>query len=116
MATALYWYEQGSDDVPPGVEWLAAGEVAHLRRLRIPKRIADWRLGRWTAKRALAHRMEMPCGPEVLGQIEIVPAQSGAPVVSVSWANAGWNISITHCGGHGACALVNAGDLVGCDL
>ena len=41
-------------DVPEDNDWLSADERARLNQMRIPKCGADWRLGRWTAKRALA--------------------------------------------------------------
>jgi 4'-phosphopantetheinyl transferase len=50
----VYWLDQTQADVPAGDEWLCAREAACLARLRFAKRRADWRLGRWTAKRALA--------------------------------------------------------------
>jgi len=50
----VYWLEQTEADVPPENDWLGASEVARLNSMRFAKRRTDWRLGRWTAKRALA--------------------------------------------------------------
>ena len=57
----VYWLEQSDGDVPVGDGWLSAGERATLDRLRIPKRRADWRLGRWTAKCAAAAYLNLEC-------------------------------------------------------
>ena len=50
----VYWLEQAQSDVPVENDWLSAGECDRLNAMRFPKRRADWRLGRWTAKRALS--------------------------------------------------------------
>ena len=49
----VYWVEQTDKDVPADDNWLCPNEVACLKKLRFAKRRADWRLGRWTAKRAV---------------------------------------------------------------
>lgn len=116
MANELYWHEQSKEDVPAGVEWLSAAEIGHLRRLRIPKRIADWRLGRWTAKLALAHTIEVGRGLAELASIEILPAKTGAPVASIGGRDLSWNISLTHTSGRAACAVSSAEIAVGCDM
>jgi 4'-phosphopantetheinyl transferase len=50
----VYWLEQTEADVPTGNDWLSASEVERLNGMRFAKRRTDWRLGRWTAKCALA--------------------------------------------------------------
>src|SRR3954470_18967325 len=47
------WLTRSSAEVPRGGAWLGARERAVLAGLRVAKRRADWRLGRWTAKAAL---------------------------------------------------------------
>jgi hypothetical protein len=47
------WLEQTQADVPGADDWLSASEAILLNDRRIAKCRADWRLGRWTAKRAL---------------------------------------------------------------
>ena len=49
----VYWLEQTEEDLPAEDDWLNASEMARLSGMRFPKRRVDWRLGRWTAKRAL---------------------------------------------------------------
>ena len=72
------WFEQTEKDLPIENDWLSGEEITRLAGMRFPKMSADWRLGRWTAKRALACYLGMP-GPEVLRKIEIRPEPSGAP-------------------------------------
>jgi len=53
-------------EVPADDTWLAPSEEAFQRRLHIPHRRADWRLGRWAAKRALAAWLGHAIEPEIL--------------------------------------------------
>ena len=112
----VFWLEQSIADVPATDEWLSAVEQQRMRSFRIPKRTSDWRLGRWTAKRALAQAQRLPDRHAVFASIEIVAADSGAPRALVSGEPAGWHISISHSGGRGACAVTRASIAVGCDL
>ncbi len=75
----VYWLEQTDADVPAENQWLSAGEILFLGRLRFARRRNDWRLGRWTAKRALAACLNLPGDPLALANIEIRAATSGAP-------------------------------------
>ena len=50
----LYWLEQTYADVPAENDWLSANEAVRLNTMRFARRRSDWRLGRWTAKNALA--------------------------------------------------------------
>jgi 4'-phosphopantetheinyl transferase len=110
----IYWLEQNQADVPPGDGWLGGRELEALSQLRIPKRRADWRLGRWTAKIALAARHQMPRHHEALAGIEIVAAASGAPEVMDRRLRSA--ISLSHSGAVAACALADAGTDLGCDV
>ena len=112
----LYWFEQNTANVPAGEDWLSIAEANHARALRFPKRRADWLLGRWTAKNAVALILGFPREPEVLRKIEIRPGPSGAPQVLWSDAPAQVAISLSHRSGVGACALASAGAAVSCDL
>jgi hypothetical protein len=50
--TAPGWLTSSLAEVPDGDHWLGARERRALGALTMPKRIADWRLGRWTVKAA----------------------------------------------------------------
>lgn len=59
----VYWLEHRAEDVPPMDDWLSAGETVSLNGFRFAKRRADWRLGRWTAKHAVASFLNLPAHP-----------------------------------------------------
>lgn len=112
----VYWLEQKQADVPQDDEWLSPFEADRLSQMFVPKRRDDWRLGRWTAKRALAARAGFPLHSRVLAAIEIRAAQSGAPEVFVNNQPADMTISLSHRAGTGMCAVAPAGVALGCDL
>jgi 4'-phosphopantetheinyl transferase len=112
----VYWLEQTEADVPAEDDWFSASEATCLNRMRFAKRRADWRLGRWTAKRALAAYFNVPVYPQVLAQIEIRPAPSGAPEVFFANKPAAAVVSLSHSAGTAVCALGMSGAELGCDL
>ena len=93
----MRWALRRLEDVPPDDSWLTALERALVVGLG-PRRRADWRLGRWTAKALL--------GPEA----EILPAGDGAPVTR------GASLSISHRKGRALAVVAERGVRVGCDL
>lgn len=112
----VYWLEQAEADVPEGNNWLSARELACLSRLRVPKRRADWRLGRWTAKCILADYLKIPPVPKFLATIELHPSASGAPEVFLENNSSPVVISLSHRAGIAACAVTPSGGVLGCDL
>ena len=110
------WYEQSQYDVRPGSDWLSEWEESHLQSLRIPKRRADWLLGRWTAKHAVADYLRLPASPSALTTVEIRPHKNGAPEVFVRGLLAEVAISLSHRSGLGACAVAERAVKFGCDL
>jgi 4'-phosphopantetheinyl transferase len=111
-----YWLEQAEGDVPAGDQWLSAGERSHLRSLRFVKRRRDWRLGRWTAKRALASCLALKGDRHSLEDIEIRALPSGAPEVHLFCQRANVSISLSHRAGLGLCVVSLSGASLGCDL
>lgn len=107
----VYWLEQRQADVPAEDGWLSAGEQARLNALRFAGRRADWRLGRWTAKRAAAACLGVP-----LTAIEVHASPSGAPEVSCGNQPAALTISISHRAGVAICTVAPTGLALGCDL
>ncbi len=83
----IHWSLLASLPVPPAGTpgWLGPAERQRLAALRIPKRRADWLLGRLAAKTLVARllsdlvRMELP-----LDAFDIVAEVSGAPVVRLA--------------------------------
>jgi 4'-phosphopantetheinyl transferase len=110
------WWEQAQADVRAEDDWLGAWERSHLGGLRFPKRRADWRLGRWTAKHAVADYLDLSHDPGTLARIQIQPATSGAPEVFIDEPPGDISISLSHRDGIAACAVGAPGALLGCDL
>src|SRR5271165_5117498 len=112
----VYWFEQTEAEIPAENDWLSKGEVVRLDGMRFAKRRADWRLGRWTAKCAVAAYLDLPGDRPSLTDIEIRPASSGAPEVFVGNKPAAVSISLSHRSGIAACAVAPSGAALGCDL
>lgn len=112
----VYWLEQNEMDAPADNDWLSESEILCLNRLRFAKRHNDWRLGRWTAKRALALRLRLPALPQILAKIEIRPTPSGAPVLFFEDKPAAVTISLSHRNGKAICAVTPPSVELGCDL
>lgn len=112
----VYWLEQIQGDVPPGNDWLSASETACQQALRFAKRRADWTLGRWTAKCAVASYLNLPALPVVLAKVEIITSSSGAPEAFVGERPAPVAISLSHRDGRAICAVAEFGVELGCDL
>jgi len=112
----VFWLEQSAADVPSGNDWLDAREFVCLNRMRFAPRRADWRLGRWTAKRAVAAHFNVPGTPAALGSIEIRPEETGAPEVFMGNRRAPVAISLSHRSGLALCMVAPPGTKLGCDL
>ncbi len=112
----VYWLQQSEADLPATDDWLSTKEAVRLSSFRFAKRRADWRLGRWTAKCAVAASLQLPDDHVSFRQIEIIPASTGQPEVTVHDQTETVTISISHRGGYALC-VVAVGDVkLGCDL
>lgn len=112
----VYWLEQSEADVPGDHEWLSARERVQLGTLRFPRRRADWLLGRWTAKQAVASYLELPTDLQNLAHTEIHSRASGAPETFLGEQQAPVTISLSHRGGRAVCAVTADHGTLGCDL
>ena len=115
----VYWLEQTEAHLPTVDDWLSPKEQALLTAMRFAKRRSDWRLGRWTAKNALALYflyLKLPADPQVLASIEIRSASTGAPEAYLGNQPAAATISLSHRAGIAACAVTMPGVELGCDL
>jgi len=101
-------------DVPSGDGWLSPREAAWIARMRFPKRRSEFRLGRWTAKKALALSLGLP--RDDLGAIEIDRAPDGAPAPLVHGRPAEAAVSMTDRADQAVCLVGPPGIALGCDL
>jgi 4'-phosphopantetheinyl transferase len=78
-ASGLVWLSQGMGDLPADDRFLSPREAARLAGMRFEKRRSEFRLGRFTAKRALALALGRDPEPAALAAFEIGNAADGAP-------------------------------------
>ncbi len=112
----VYWLEQSEADVPAADDWLSEREVVQLGSFRFAKRRADWRLGRWTAKLAVAASLKLADSHRSLTKIEINAAAAGQPEVTLAGRTDQVTISISHRNGVAICAVATGNVQLGCDL
>ena len=112
----LYWLEQTQAEVPEGDAWLSGAEVSLQERLRFAKRRNDWRLGRWTAKVAVASYLHSPFLYSNLALIEVRAEPSGAPQAFIVDNRFAETISLSHCNGRAICLVASSQAAMGCDL
>jgi 4'-phosphopantetheinyl transferase len=118
----IYWLEQTEADLPEPSSgaardtWLTQAERIHLSGFRFPKRRADWRLGRWTAKRALVRYLNLPDPDSALSAFEVRAASDGAPEAFTAGRPVPAVISLSHRAGLAVCAVGPCGTALGCDL
>jgi 4'-phosphopantetheinyl transferase len=112
----LHWLSQGMADVPATDAWLSSREAAWVARMRFPKRRTEFRLGRWTAKAALALYLGRRRSVEELRAIEIDRAPDGAPAPLVEGRPAEAFITMTDRADQAVCLVGPPGTALGCDL
>jgi 4'-phosphopantetheinyl transferase len=103
-------------EAPEPGDWLSRSERAHLQGLTVPKRRADWLLGRWTCKQLVAAWLlgrgyESP-PPSA---ISIDAGGAGAPRLTLPADLPRARISVSHSRGTALCALSEF-DPVGVDI
>jgi 4'-phosphopantetheinyl transferase len=114
--TRIYWLEQSLSEMATDKEWLTDEETSCAESLRFPKRRADWLLGRWTAKRAVACLLNLPEDSLSLACIRLQAGPDGAPVVMIDNKPAAVSVSLSHRAGSALCGLAQPGSPLGCDL
>ena len=102
-------------DVPAGDDWLTPAERRWFTARRSAKRVADWRLGRWTAKAAIGAFLERR-GVPVPGPIEVLAAADGAPEAFADGRALEVALSLSHSHGRAVAAVAGAGVALGCDI
>lgn len=112
----VFWLEQTESDLPATDDWLSRTEAELLSAMRFPKRRADWRLGRWTAKRALSVCLGLSFDSATAATVEVLAAPSGEPEAFVQGSASVVSISLSHRAGVALCTVAQAGVALGCDL
>ncbi|MCB1009110.1 MAG: 4'-phosphopantetheinyl transferase superfamily protein [Acidobacteria bacterium] len=116
MRASWGYVEAVAADVPSGDFWLSPAERALVARFPAAPRRADWRLGRWAAKRALAQWLGESRAPEGWHRLEVLPDASGRPVAFWRSRSLGEPLSLSHRAGRALALVGSAGSAVGCDL
>lgn len=102
-------------DVADGDGWLTPAERRWYGGRRSAKRIADWRLGRWTAKAAITAWLER-FGQPVPADLEVLAATNGAPNAFDAGKPLALALSLSHSHGRAVAAVAGAEVALGCDL
>jgi 4'-phosphopantetheinyl transferase len=103
-------------DVPSDDRWLSRREAAWVARMRFEKRRSEFRMGRWTAKNAIALFLDRPHTPEALHAVEIDRTFDGAPAPRVDGQPAPASISMTDRADQAVCVVGPPGMGLGVDL
>jgi len=103
-------------DAPVDDAWLSPREGAWVARMRFPKRRSEFRLGRWTAKKALALYLGREASAGALRSIEIDRAPDGAPAPLVDGRPADAYVTMTDRADQAVCLVGPSGTALGCDL
>jgi 4'-phosphopantetheinyl transferase len=107
----LGWLTGTIADVPEDDRWLSDAEREILSRLRAPKRRAEWRLGRWTAKATLSAWHGVPAA-----DVEILTSDDGAPEVMTGGKPLPGALSLSHRAGRALVVVGRGARALGCDL
>lgn len=109
------WLMVNAADVPFSDDWLSGRERQVLSRHRLPRRHADWLLGRWAAKQAILATHDELDGVGV-DELEILAADDGSPRACVRGKPADITVSISHRDGSAVALVCPADTLAGCDV
>jgi 4'-phosphopantetheinyl transferase len=115
----IQWLLQAASALPETPEaLLSGGETQAYATLTVPKRRADWLLGRITAKQLVqAYLNETGSGPVALDRISIAADADGAPYALLDGERLPISLSISHSHATALCALAaGQGATVGADI
>ena len=114
--SALRFHAIVMADLPAHDEWLTPPEAERLQRFRFAKRREESRLGRWTAKHAIAGVLDVPTDADTLRGLVIRNASDGAPEAFLDDEPAGVTISMTDRADWAVCTVLPGEVAIGCDL
>lgn len=132
----IFWFLQEEAKLPKTDDWLSSKEALTLEKLRIEKRRTEWKLGRYTAKLAVAqsckltHTPIISSGPVLLqrlnvepddftltlNQLEVLASLNGSPEVFLDGNLMSCSLSLSHRDHQALCILSLDGLQIGCDL
>ena len=95
MQNNIYWYITDINTVPGDNDWLSVNEKKILDKLRFLKRRNEWRLGRWTVKKAI-QKYFSSTGSISFTEIEILSKKNGAPFINIDNKESKLSLSISH--------------------
>ncbi len=111
------WHSAGMHDMAEGTGWLDDQLSARLARMPYTKRREEARLGRWTAKTAVAAVLGLdPADQAAIRDVVIRNAPDGAPEAFWGERPAGVTIAMTDRADWAVCAVAPADVRIGCDL
>lgn len=105
----IHWLVRSLADLPADDAWLSVEERARLSEMRVEKRAADFRLGRFTAHEVL----RLACGE---GPWSVRARDDGSPAAFRDGVESPCTLSISHSGGVAMAAVSTAGLPLGCDV
>lgn len=113
---AATWFSAGLAQVAVDDAWLDPVLADRLARMRYTKRLVEARLGRWTAKQALAQALGLPTDLRSLADVVVLNASDGAPEAYVAGEPAGVVIAMTDRADWAVSVVLAGPTRVGCDL
>lgn len=99
-------------NLPPAGEFLSARERTFFETFKFPKRLNEWAGGRLALKRLASAETGLPD----LKQIEVLPQESGKPLLLAEGKPVPFAYSITHGNGYAAAAVSREDRFLGIDL
>lgn len=97
---------------PPSLAFLTVSERVRAASMHVPRRRAEFLLGRWAAKCLIASVLDCAPGPA----LEVRAAPSGQPLAFLDGTPLRLSISISHRHGLALAALDESGSALGADL
>jgi 4'-phosphopantetheinyl transferase len=110
------YLEATAAELPAVDHWLGAAERAHFARLPAAPRRADWLLGRWAAKSALATWLGLEPSPWTWQRLEVLSDGDGRPVANWRSRPLAEALSLSHRSSRAIAAIAAPGCAIGCDL
>lgn len=110
------WHSAGMQQLPADTTWQDETLSERLQRLPYTKRREEARLGRWTAKNAVARALGLEPNHKQLRDIVIRNAADGAPEVRIGGEPLDSVIAMTDRADWAVCAVMAGGRRIGCDL